>query len=133
MKSPIDAYSLLDEALRSCLPRFAAKDLRLALNLHARQRLIHSDPTCIHHILSTLLDTAVQHSPAGATIIISSANTPEGELEIEIADTGTALLRLPVGPPASPLHRPPTMKPPAPSENRPAGRAIPRSANRFRK
>ncbi|MEV0645248.1 ATP-binding protein [Phytomonospora sp. NPDC050363] len=50
-----------------------------------------ADPARLHQVVANLLDNAVRHSPAGATVSVSAARDTDGGLVIDVADQGPGI------------------------------------------
>src|SRR4029077_17077139 len=84
----VDAHILLQNALEICQAEIDRKHLKRSLNLGARKVHLRADPARLQQIFWNLINNAVKFTPSDGRISISTSNTSEGELRVEIFDTG---------------------------------------------
>jgi len=84
----VDAHILLQNALEICQAEIDRKHLKRSLNLGARKVHLRADPARLQQIFWNLINNAVKFTPSDGRISISTSNTSEGELRVEIVDTG---------------------------------------------
>jgi len=67
------------------------KDITLSANFANRSLNLRADPRMFQQILTNLLSNAVKFTPRGGTVTVSDNIGPAGELELEVADTGSGI------------------------------------------
>jgi signal transduction histidine kinase len=87
----VDAHTLLQNALEICQAEIDRKHLRRSLNLGARKVHLRADPARLQQIFWNLINNAVKFTPSNGQISISTSNSSEGELRVEISDTGLGI------------------------------------------
>ena len=87
----VDAHILLQNALEICQPEIDRKDLVRSLNLGARKVHLRADPARLQQIFWNLINNAVKFTPTGGHISISTSNDSNGQLRVEIADSGLGI------------------------------------------
>jgi HAMP domain-containing protein/signal transduction histidine kinase/ActR/RegA family two-component response regulator len=87
----VDADTLLQSALEICQPEIDRKHLRPSLNLRAKRVHMRADPARLQQIFWNLINNAVKFTPADGQIAITTSNGPDGQLRVEIADTGMGI------------------------------------------
>ena len=87
----VDAHSLLQNALEICQPEIERKHLVRSLNLGARKVDLRADPARLQQIFWNLINNAVKFTPSAGQIFISTSNDADGQLHVEIADSGLGI------------------------------------------
>src|SRR5256886_14378284 len=87
----VDAHTLLQNALEICQAEIDRKHLSRTLNLGARKVHLRADPARLQQIFWNLINNAVKFTPSDGQISISTSNSAEGELHVEIADSGLGI------------------------------------------
>ena len=87
----VDAHTLLESALEICQPEIDRKHLKPSLNLGARKVHMRADPARLQQIFWNLINNAVKFTPANGQITIITSNDSDGQLRVEIADTGMGI------------------------------------------
>src|SRR5438445_531110 len=87
----VDAHTLLQNALDICQPEIDRKRLRHSLNLGAKKVHMRADPARLQQIFWNLINNAVKFTPSEGKISISTSNDSNGQLRVEIADTGLGI------------------------------------------
>ena len=86
--------SLVENAVKTCLPEAAAKHLQLIREIAVPDQFILADNARITQVLWNLLHNAVKFTPEGGTVTIRAALTDvtgAGQLTIEVKDTGIGI------------------------------------------
>jgi signal transduction histidine kinase len=86
----IDLHEVLAHAAEATDPDRHAKGIRLVWQLAPEPKHLHADAGRIQQVFSNLLKNAVKFTPGGGTITITTRRS-DGEVEIEVADTGVGL------------------------------------------
>src|SRR5438094_17464 len=87
----VDAHTLLQNALEICQAEIDRKHLRRSLNLGAQKVHLRADPARLQQIFWNLINNAVKFTPRHGQIIIATSNDSDGQLRVEIADTGLGI------------------------------------------
>jgi len=87
----VDAHILLQNALEICQPEIDRKHLVHSENLGARKVYLRADPARLQQIFWNLINNAVKFTPNEGQIFLSTSNDSEGNLKIEIADSGLGI------------------------------------------
>ena len=89
----VDAHTLLQSALEICHAEIDRKDLACSLDLGAQNIHLRADPARLQQIFWNLINNAVKFTPREGQISISTSNDPNGQLRVQIADTGLGIDR----------------------------------------
>ena len=84
----VDAHTLLQNALEICHGDIEQKHLTLRLDLAAQKVHLRADPARLQQIFWNLIKNAVKFTPRDGQISISTSNDADGQLRVEVADTG---------------------------------------------
>ena len=87
----VDAHVLLRNAVEICQADIDQKKLALTVGLNAEQVHMEADPARLQQIFWNLIKNAVKFTPAGGEISVQTANDGEGNLRVEVADTGIGI------------------------------------------
>jgi signal transduction histidine kinase/ActR/RegA family two-component response regulator len=87
----VDAHTLLQNALEICQPEIDRKHLRPSLNLRAKKVHMRADPARLQQIFWNLINNAVKFTSRDGQITITTSNDSDGQLRVEIADTGIGI------------------------------------------
>jgi signal transduction histidine kinase/CheY-like chemotaxis protein len=87
----VDAHSLLQNALDIYESEIQRKNLALRLNLTAQKVHLRADPARLQQIFWNLINNAVKFTPNDGQISISTTNDSDGQLHVDIADTGLGI------------------------------------------
>jgi signal transduction histidine kinase/ActR/RegA family two-component response regulator len=87
----VDAHTLLQNALEICQAEIDRKHLVCSLNLGARKVHLHADPARLQQIFWNLINNAVKFTLERGQISISTTNDSNGQLRVEITDTGLGI------------------------------------------
>lgn len=86
----LDPAALLEEALDSLAPQLERRGIRLIRALPVGRIQVQGDALLLHRALVNLLDNAINHSPAGATLEVSLQTAP-GQARCSICDRGPGI------------------------------------------
>ena len=87
----VDAHTLLQNALDICQAEIDRKHLARSLKLGAQKVHMQADPARLQQIFWNLINNAVKFTPRNGQIIIATSNDSDGQLRVEIADTGLGI------------------------------------------
>jgi len=87
----VDAHMLLQNALDICQAEIDRKQLSRLLNLGAQRVHMRADPARLQQIFWNLINNAVKFTPRNGQIIITTSNDSNGQLRVEITDTGLGI------------------------------------------
>src|SRR5207249_7281328 len=87
----VDAHALVQNTLEICQPEIDRKHLRCSLNLGAQKVHMRADPARLQQIFWNLINNAVKFTPRNGQITITTSNDSNGQLSVEIADTGMGI------------------------------------------
>jgi signal transduction histidine kinase len=89
----VDAHTLLRNALEICQADIEQKQLKLQLALNAQKVHVRADPARVQQILWNLIKNAVKFTLPDGEISIATSNDPDGQLRVEITDSGIGIER----------------------------------------
>ena len=87
----VDAHTLLESALDICQAEIDRKQLVRSLHLGAQKIHLQADPARLQQIFWNLINNAVKFTPKDGWISISTSNDSNGQLQVEIADSGLGI------------------------------------------
>jgi len=86
-----DLRHLVDECVRMFGERAGALDTEISVDLSGAPRTINVDGRRLKQILVNLLGNAIKFTPAGGYIKVGAELTPDGDLMLEIQDSGIGM------------------------------------------
>jgi signal transduction histidine kinase len=86
-----DAHTLLQSALDICQAEIDRKQLVHSVHLGAQKFHLQADPARLQQIFWNLINNAVKFTPKDGWISISTGNDANGQLRVEIADSGLGI------------------------------------------
>ncbi|HEX2972441.1 MAG TPA: PAS domain S-box protein [Tepidisphaeraceae bacterium] len=87
----IDICTLLRHTVQTCAPEIDAKELHVAMNLSAKNRWMHADPSRLQQIFWNLISNAIKFTPAGGCIGINCQNDDQGQVVVQVSDSGIGI------------------------------------------
>jgi PAS domain S-box-containing protein len=87
----VDVAGLLAAAARMMSGQAEAARLRLELDTATAPCCLRGDERRMRQILLNLLSNSIKFTPAGGTVRLSAARSPEGGLDIEVRDSGIGI------------------------------------------
>jgi signal transduction histidine kinase/ActR/RegA family two-component response regulator/HAMP domain-containing protein len=87
----VNAHTLLQNTLEICQAEIDRKHLKRPLNLGAQKVHMRADPARLQQIFWNLINNAVKFTPTNGRITITTSNDSNGQLRVEIADTGLGI------------------------------------------
>ncbi len=88
---PMTPDDVLTAAARSAADRFAARGVRLGVDVPRGLPDVVVDRDRIGQVLGNLLDNALRHTPAGGTVTLSARRTDHGRVRLVVRDTGEGI------------------------------------------
>jgi PAS domain S-box-containing protein len=86
-----DAHTIIQNALETAQSAIAAKELKVATELKAKQYHILADCIRLQQVFWNLINNAVKFTSQGGQITIRTFNDKAGRFHFEIADTGIGI------------------------------------------
>jgi signal transduction histidine kinase/CheY-like chemotaxis protein len=87
----VDAHELLNNALDICRPEAQAKQMEIELHLDAERHFVRADAARLQQVFWNVLKNAIKFTPAGGRVRIVSTNAGDGQLRVEVTDTGIGI------------------------------------------
>jgi signal transduction histidine kinase/DNA-binding response OmpR family regulator len=87
----VDAHELIRQAAEICRPEIDQRELRIYLKLAAKQTRLWADPARVQQIFWNLITNAIKFTPRGGLITLTSEDGPDGQLIVEVSDTGRGI------------------------------------------
>ena len=88
---PTDVHSVLRDALTTVQTDCERKGIHVHVEMRAQHCHVQGDPVRLQQVFWNILKNAVKFTPAGRQITLTTQDTPEGQLQVEIADTGIGM------------------------------------------
>ena len=88
----VNAHRAVDRALEICQKDIESKGLQIEVHLRAEEHHVKADPARFQQVLWNLIKNAVKFTEQGS-ITITSRNSPQRALVIEVRDTGIGIER----------------------------------------
>jgi signal transduction histidine kinase len=88
---PTDLHSILTHAVETCREDIQVKKLQLNWELNAKSPVVQADAARLQQIFWNLLKNAVKFTPSGGEITLSTHDTPDGQIEVHVIDTGIGI------------------------------------------
>jgi signal transduction histidine kinase len=90
-KEPIDLAQLASEILGTHRSQAEAKGVDLVWKIEEDLPLVHADPLRIGQVLTNLMLNALHHTGKGDAITISIQSNEQGEVRIQLGDSGVGI------------------------------------------
>ena len=87
--SPQTLAPVVEHAVAAQRERFAACGVSLHATLPQPGPMARIDADRLREVLENLLDNALRHTPTGGDVAVTVRKGPDGQSEIEVADTGS--------------------------------------------
>lgn len=87
----VDAHDVINLALKDLEDQQKAKEIALDLRLHAAHSHIMADAPKLEQIISNIIANALKFTPTGGTVSIVTRNDGDGDLLIDVQDTGIGI------------------------------------------
>lgn len=89
-KEPVHVHELLQQSIEMCGAGLRDKNLDVRTELKAQSDAAMADPARLQQVFVNLLKNATKFTPAGGTVTITTAGTPES-IRVEVSDTGIGI------------------------------------------
>jgi PAS domain S-box-containing protein len=90
-RRPADAHVILQDALATVRPDFAARQISLQLELAAPRHRLEGDPVRLQQIFWNVLKNAVKFTPPGGQVTVKTSIIDRNRLLVRVTDTGIGL------------------------------------------
>lgn len=87
----LDVHEVLRDAVRICRDAMAERKLRMVWDLSAHHTTVSGDAARLRQVFWNLLKNAVKFTPAGGAITLRSVDSPGGNIEISVHDSGIGI------------------------------------------
>jgi len=87
----VDLERIVGSCVRLTGERAASANLQITANCQAGLPLFHGDATKLKQMLINLLSNAIKFTPAGGNVGVTLERTDEGNLRLEVRDTGIGM------------------------------------------
>ena len=88
----IDPTLLIQTCISNAVPRAEAGQITLRAELPPDLPKLHADRRRLEQVLDQLLSNAVKFTPAGGTVTLRAEAEPDGDLLIQVIDTGIGIV-----------------------------------------
>ncbi len=82
---------LISDTLESFKELAARQEVHLDGSITSQVDPVYMDAQRIGRVLTNLVSNAIRHTPPGGTVKVNAFRTPEGEIRVEISDTGEGI------------------------------------------
>lgn len=90
-REPVDAHAAIREVVQMSNHQIRLRDQRIEMNLRATHAWTLGDPTRLRQVFWNLLSNATKFTGPQGLLRIASENTPEGDVELTVSDTGVGM------------------------------------------
>jgi signal transduction histidine kinase/ActR/RegA family two-component response regulator len=87
----VSAHEALRRAHEICREDVASKNIETVFELNARDAYVEGDSARLQQVFWNLIKNSVKFTPVNGRITIKTENSPAGEIEIRISDTGIGI------------------------------------------
>lgn len=87
----LDLHEQIGHAVQMCREETDAKRVAITTALKSAAHHVEADPTRLGQVFWNLLKNAVKFTPPGGSVQISTADTPSGQIEVRMTDTGAGI------------------------------------------
>ncbi|MDC0720476.1 ATP-binding protein [Nannocystis bainbridge] len=88
---PVDVHDLVEDLVADAEPAARSAGITLRHDLAPDVRTVPLDPRMFEKIVLNLLGNALKFTPAGGTVTVSLERADDGQLRLEVADTGPGI------------------------------------------
>jgi signal transduction histidine kinase len=97
--------ALIEEAVRSLQQRAATAGLRVSVDLAQAPAGIYGDGPRLRQVLLNLVGNAIKFTPEGGRVDIRAYRAPDGDVRIEIRDSGIGMREIDLARAFEPFHQ----------------------------
>jgi PAS domain S-box-containing protein len=90
-KAPISLDKVIQEALETCRPAIAARDIKLSVTRPAENLVVEADPARLSQVFCNLISNAVKFSEPGGVIRVGSEADGDGGAVVRVSDEGAGI------------------------------------------
>jgi CheY-like chemotaxis protein len=87
----VDLHGLIDNVVRLYAVEMRTRKLQLKLQLEAGSHFVNVDPLRFQQVIRNLIQNAIKFTDPGGSITISTSNTTDDRIRLEVADTGMGM------------------------------------------
>ena len=88
---PTNVHDVVRRAHEICLKEIGAKQIETVFKFDAREMYVEGDPARLQQVFWNLIKNSVKFTPANGRISISTRNSSDHQIEIQISDTGIGI------------------------------------------
>ena len=88
--APVNLVRLIESILIGLEPAATEREITLRMDVQGAAQAIPADPEMVEEILTTLLDNAIRHNPAG-TEVVAELERRDGSAVIRVSDNGKGM------------------------------------------
>ena len=88
--APVNLARLLESILIGLEPAATERGVELRMEVRGTPQAVPADPEVVEEILTTLLDNAIKHNPAG-TEVVAELTSMNGQVVVKVSDNGKGI------------------------------------------
>ncbi len=90
-RTPVDLGDVAREAWQTFATRAEERGVELELRLEPEAREVLADRRGLHQVFSNLFSNALRYTPSGGRIEVRSRRADDGQIAVEVSDTGSGI------------------------------------------
>jgi PAS domain S-box-containing protein len=87
----IDVVSLISGCIKLVRQRAQESGIKIIQSIDAALPLLHADERMVKQVLLNLLSNAIKFTPSTGTVLVAASKTPDGGMQVSVADTGIGI------------------------------------------
>ena len=87
----IDIVALISGCIKLVRQRAQESGIKIIQSIDAELPLLHADERMVKQVLLNLLSNAIKFTPTTGTVLVAASVTPEGGMQVSVADTGIGI------------------------------------------
>jgi PAS domain S-box-containing protein len=87
----IDVAGLISGCIKLVRQRAQEVGIKIIQSIDADLPLLHADERMVKQVLLNLLSNAIKFTPSTGTVLVAAGRTPDGGMQISVADTGIGI------------------------------------------